>query len=125
MSLEAPEPRVEPAVGHTADGLDYDALADLVGEDLLGREEHVNAPAFVIRPDAVRDVLGRLKNDAGFDHLACVTAQEYGDRYESIYHLRTYDDPTKELGIVVPTSKDEPVSESADPVYRTADWHER
>jgi NADH-quinone oxidoreductase subunit C/D len=126
MSLEEPEPDAElPAVGETADGLDYDALADLVGDDLLDREEHVNAEGFVIRPDAVQDVLGRLKNEAGFDHCSCVTAQEYGDRYESIYHLKKYDDPTQELSVVVPTTKDDPVSQSANEVFRTADWHER
>ena len=125
MSLEPPERPPEVRVGHTDDGLDYDALATLVGDDLLDREEHVNAEGFVIRPDAVQDVLSRLKTEAGFDHCACVTAQEYQDRYESIYHLRTYDDPTRELGVVVPTAKDDPVSESAAPVYRTAEWHER
>ena len=124
MSLEEPAERVDDAVG-VADDLDVDALAAIVGDDLLDREEHVNAPAFVVRPDAVQDVLSRLKERAGFDHLACVTAQEYGDRYETIYHLRSYDDPTREVGVVVPTSKGDPVSESADPVFRTADWHER
>jgi len=54
-----------------------------------------------------------------------VTAQECQDRYESIYHPRKYDDPTQELSVVVPTAKDEPVSQSANSVYRTADWHER
>jgi len=124
MSLEEPAERVDDAVGEPAD-LDTDALAALVGDDLLGREEHVNAPAFVVRPDAVQDVLSRLKERAGFDHLACVTAQEYRDRYETIYHLRSYDDPTHELGVVVPTPTDDPVSESAEPVFRTAEWHER
>ncbi|WP_246984245.1 NADH-quinone oxidoreductase subunit D [Halorientalis marina] len=124
MSLEEPAERADSAVEGVA-APDADALAALVGDDLLDREEHVNAPAFVIRPDAVQDVLSRLKEKAGFDHLACVTAQEYHDRYETIYHLRSYDDPTREVGVVVPTTRDDPVSESADPVFRTADWHER
>jgi len=29
------------------------------------------------------------------------------------------------VSVVVPTTKDDPVSESAEPVFRTADWHER
>lgn len=125
MSLEQPEP---PAldIGENPDGtLDYNTLADLLGDAILDREEHLNAPAFVIRPDDVQDVLFRLRDDAGFDYLSCVTAQEYEDRYESIYHLKKYADPTQELGLVVPTHKDNPVSQSAEPVYRTADWHER
>jgi NADH-quinone oxidoreductase subunit C/D len=125
MSLERPT-TPETDVGVTEDGtVDYDALADLLGEHVIGREEHVNAEAFVVRPDEVQDVLFALRDEAGFDHCSCVTAQEYGDRFESIYHLTKYDDRTQEVGVVVPTSKDDPVSQTANPVYRTADWHER
>ena len=129
MSLEEPEADLptteETAVGATDDGLDYDELADLLGDRLLDREEHVNAEGFVIRPDQVQSVLFDLRDEAGFDHCSCVTAQEYDDRYESIYHLKKYDDPTQELSVVVPSPKDDPHNESANPVYRTADWHER
>ena len=92
---------------------------------ITARETHLNAPAARIRPDAVQEALSTLKSEAGFDHLACVTAQEYENRYESIYHLRKFDDPTQEVSVVVPADKDDPVSESAEPVFRTADWHER
>ncbi|PSP31675.1 NADH-quinone oxidoreductase subunit NuoD [Halobacteriales archaeon QH_10_67_22] len=109
MSLEEPEPDdALAAVGETDEGLDYDALAALLGDRLLDREQHVNAEGFVVRPD-----------------LSCLTAQQYGDRYESIYHLRKYDEPTHELSVVVPSPTDDPHNESANPVYRTADWHER
>ncbi|WP_121822733.1 NADH-quinone oxidoreductase subunit D [Halostella salina] len=107
------------------EGVDYDALADLLGETAIDRESHRNAEGFVVRPDEVQDALSTLRDEAGFDHLACLTAQEYEDRYESIYHLRKYDDPTEEVSVVVPTPRDDPVSESAEPVFRTADWHER
>ena len=100
-------------------------IADLLGDLVIGREEHLNAPGFVIRPDAVVDALRRLRDQAGFDHLSCVTAQEYEDRYESIYHLTSYDDRTQEVSIVVPADKENPVSQSANEVFRTADWHER
>jgi NADH-quinone oxidoreductase subunit C/D len=126
MSLEKPDrPSTVDDVGVTSDGLDYDALAELVSENLLEREEHVHTEGFVIRPDAVQDTLSTLKEEAGFDHCSCVTAQEYQDRYESIYHLKKFDDPTQRLSVIVPTTKDDPVSESAEPVFRTADWHER
>ena len=123
MSLHEPEP---PDVGETSDGtVDHDELEALLGETALDREEHVNAPAFVVRPDDVQEALSVLRDEAGFDYLSNVTAQQYADRYESIYHLKKYDDPTQEVGIVVPTPTDKPVSQSAEPVYRTADWHER
>ena len=124
MSLERPTDRTH-AVGVTDDGLDYDALADLLGDSVVSRETHLNCEAFVIRPDEVQDVLFALRDEAGFDHCSNVTAQEYEDRFESIYHLKKYADPTQELSIVVPAAKGNPVSQSAEPVYRTADWHER
>jgi len=100
-------------------------IADLLGDLVIGREEHLNAPGFVIKPDTVVDALRRLRDQAGFDHLSCVTAEEYEDRYESIYHLTSYDDRTHEVSIVVPADKENPVSQSANEVFRTADWHER
>ncbi|KYH25829.1 NADH-quinone oxidoreductase subunit C/D [Halalkalicoccus paucihalophilus] len=121
MSLERPKRQQYV----TEEGVDYDAIERLLGEHVLGRETHLNAEGFVIRPDEVQDVLFALRDEAGFDHLSVVTAQEYADRYESIYHLKKYDDPTQEVSVVVPTSKDDPVSQTAEPVYRTADWHER
>jgi len=102
-----------------------DELEAIVGDRALARDDHLNAPGFVIRPDDVQDVLTDLRDEAGFDHLANLTAQEYPDRYESIYHLRKYADPTQEVSVVVPTTTDEPVSQTAEPVFRTADWHER
>ena len=102
-----------------------DDLEALLGDRALGRDDHLNAPGFVIRPDDVQDVLTDLRDEAGFDHLSCLTAQQYSDRYESIYHLKKYADPTQEVSVVVPTSTDNPVSQSAEPVFRTADWHER
>ena len=124
MSLERPDDRTQ-TVGVTDDGLDYDALADLLGDTAIGRETHRNAEAFVVRPDEVQDALFALRDEAGFDHCSNVTAQEYEDRFESIYHLKKYEDPTQEVSVVVPTPRGDPVSQTAEPVYRTADWHER
>jgi NADH-quinone oxidoreductase subunit C/D len=99
--------------------------ADLVSEYVLEREDHLNAPGVVIRPDEVQETLSTLREEAGFDHCSCVTAQQYEDRYETIYHLTKYDDRTEEFSVVVPTPSADPVGESAAPVYPTAAWHER
>ncbi|ELY68020.1 NADH-quinone oxidoreductase subunit D [Natrinema versiforme] len=112
--------------GSESGGSDGDeGLEDLLGDAVLGRDDHENAVAVVIRPDEVRAVLSTLRDDAGFDHCSCVTAQQYPDRFETIYHLKSYADPTREVSVVVPTPVDDPKSESAAPVFETADWHER
>jgi NADH-quinone oxidoreductase subunit C/D len=100
------------------------ALAAVPDDAVTDTESHLNAPALVVRADRVQATLAALR-EVGFDHCACVTAQDYGDRYESVYHLRSYDDPTRELSVVVPVPASTPRSESGAPVYRTADWHER
>ena len=122
MSLEQPQLDV----GVTPEGdLDYDELAELLEEFVVDREEHVHCEAFVVRPDDVAGALSALKERAGFDHLSCVTAQEYRDRYETIYHLKKFSEPTHEVSLVVPTARDEPVSQSGSSVFETANWHER
>ena len=79
----------------------------------------------MVSPDDVQSVLFDLRDRAGFDHLSRLTAQEYQDRYESVYRVTKYDERTHEVDIVVPTPRDDPRHESAAPVYSTADWHER
>jgi NADH-quinone oxidoreductase subunit C/D len=107
------------------EGVDYDAIEAMLGERVLDRETHLNAEGFVVRPDEVEETLEILREEAGFDHLSMLTAQDYPDRYESIYHLKKYDDPTQEVSVVVPTDPENPTSESAASVYKTAEWHER
>ncbi|MDS0277632.1 NADH-quinone oxidoreductase subunit D [Halomicroarcula sp. S1AR25-4] len=115
-------------MSQTVAGATQETHTDLLApirEYVVDEERHLNAPAVVVRADEVQTVLSTLKAEADLDHCACVTAQEYADRYETIYHLRSYDDPTRELSVVVPTTSDDPTSESAAPVYPTAAWHER
>jgi NADH-quinone oxidoreductase subunit C/D len=121
MSLEPPQERHPPS----EDDAVLAHARDLLDDHVLDTEEHLNAPAVVVRPDEVQAVLAALRDEAGFDHCSCVTAQDYADRYETIYHLTSYDDRRRELGVVVPTDREAPRSESAAPVYSTAGWHER
>jgi NADH-quinone oxidoreductase subunit C/D len=122
---DAPETDPDVATQAQRGRVDYDELKALLGDLVIGRETHMNAEAFVIRPDDVQEVLGTLRREAGFDHLSLLTAQEYEDRYESIYHLKKYDDPTQQVGVVVPTDPENPWNETASPIYKTAEWHER
>ncbi|WP_312912422.1 NADH-quinone oxidoreductase subunit D [Natronosalvus caseinilyticus] len=118
--------RIPPDFDHVRrDFVDENRVAELLEEYTIGRDDHMNAPAFVIRPDQVQEALTTLREEAGFDHLSLITPQEYEDRYESNIHLTKYDRRTHEVTLVVPLPKDDPVCQSAEPVFRTADWHER
>ncbi|MFB6143052.1 MAG: NADH-quinone oxidoreductase subunit D [Halorientalis sp.] len=103
---------------------DLSALTDRLRDAVVDTDSHGNAPAVVVRADAVRETLRTLR-EAGFDHCSAVTAQERNGRPETIYHLKQYDDPTEEVSVVVPTTRDDPASESGAPVFATAEWHER
>ncbi|MFB6103863.1 MAG: NADH-quinone oxidoreductase subunit D [Halobacteriaceae archaeon] len=109
----------------TADVVEDTDYESLLGDAYLGDDEFVNGDGIVVRADAVADVVQTLRDEAGYDHLSAVTAQQYEDRYESIYHLKRYDDPTDRVNLVVPTAASAPKSQSVAPVFRTADWHER
>jgi NADH-quinone oxidoreductase subunit C/D len=109
----------------TANRIVDEAVTALPDDVIVNRDSHENAPALVIRADHVQKALSTLRSEVGFDHCSCVTAQEYDDRFETVYYLTSYDDRKRELSVIVPTTKDNPVSESAAPVYRTAEWHER
>ncbi|SER13965.1 NADH-quinone oxidoreductase subunit D [Natrinema salaciae] len=116
---------LEPGIADAGSSNGEFDLETRLGDAVLGRDDHGNAPAVVIRPDDVRAVLETLREEAGLDHCSCVTAQQYPDRFETIYHLKSYADPTREVSVVVPTPTADPSSDSAAPVFRTADWHER
>ena len=107
------------------DRLVDEVVTALPDDAVVGRDTHQNAPAVVVRADSVQTALSVLRSELGLDHCSCVTAQEYADRFETIYHLTSFDDRSRELSVVVPTKRDAPVSESAASVYRTAEWHER
>jgi NADH-quinone oxidoreductase subunit C/D len=90
MRLTDPESSPASTLETSADGVDHDAIETMLSDYVVSRESHRNAEGIVIRPDTVQDVLSRLRTEVGFDHLSCVTAQEYEDRYECIYHLKKY-----------------------------------
>lgn len=79
----------------------------------------------VVRADEVADALSVACDELGYDHCACVTGRKYADRYESIYHLRRYNDPTDKLSVVVPVLANALAGGLAAGVYRTGEWHER
>ncbi|MFP4633004.1 MAG: NADH-quinone oxidoreductase subunit D, partial [Halobacteriales archaeon] len=109
----------------------HEELLERVREDcpgaVLETEEHVNAPALVVNPSSVDDVLSVLKQ-AGFNHLSCVSGVEYESRFESVYHLRRITDDREdfeEIDVVAYADPDDPAVASASSVYRGANWHER
>ena len=109
----------------------HEEIQETVKEELpeavLGVEEHHNAPAILANPSRVDDVVRVLKQN-GYNHLSSVSAVEYENRYESVYHLRRITDDREdfdEMNVVAMTDKDEPAVKTVSGVFKGANWHER
>jgi len=109
----------------------HEEIQETVEEELpdavLGIEDHHNAPAILANPSRVDDVVRVLKQN-GYNHLSSVSAVEYENRYESVYHLRRITDDREdfdEMNVVAMTDKDEPAVKTVSGVFKGANWHER
>jgi len=104
-----------------------EAVEKEVPDAVLGVEEHHNAPAILANPSRVDDVVRVLKQN-GYNHLSSVSAVEYENRYESVYHLRRITDDRQdfeEINVVAMTDKEDPSVQTVSGVFKGANWHER
>jgi len=109
-------------------GIEIEVLADLkrqFGAKLL--------EARVVRPLVVEVAIDRadlvavcqhLKEAAHFEHLGCISAVDWKDHYESVYHLENYYN-----GCVVQVNAriphDDPKIATVCPLWNAANYHER
>mgnify|MGYP003600707066 FL=1 len=97
---------------------DFPAIVEIFGE---------SAPyQFIVNPKNILEVLEYLKNNKQFDFsmLNNLTAVDYKEYLEIVYHLYSYD--KKHMAIVkVRLSKEKPSIESVVPIWQTADFQER
>jgi len=93
-------------------------------EVLLRTEEEGQFPVLRVERDRVVPVLRLLRDDFGFESLMCETASDRGDRIDLIYHL--FSTPHRET-LVVKTvlSREKPQVETAEDVWKSANWYER
>lgn len=97
---------------------DFPAIVEIFGE---------SAPyQIIVNPKNILEVLEYLKNNKQFDFsmLNNLTAADYKEYLEIVYHLYSYD--KKHMAIVkVRLSKEKPSIESVVPIWQTADFQER
>ncbi|MEN6351154.1 MAG: NADH-quinone oxidoreductase subunit C [Syntrophomonas sp.] len=75
-------------------------------------------------PVHLLDVMGHLKERAGFNYLANLTAVDYKEEFEIVYHLYTIPGNRK-LGVKTRVSREKPVLPSVFSIWVAADWQER
>ncbi len=109
-------------------GIEVEVLADLkrqFGAKLL--------EARVVRPLVVEVAIDRadlvavcqhLKEAAHFEHLGCISAVDWKDHYESVYHLENYyNGCVVQINARIP--HDDPKIATVCPLWNAANYHER
>jgi len=65
-----------------------------------------------------------LKNTLGFEHLSCVTAVDWKDHFESIYHIENYYNGCM-VQVTARIPYDDPTIASLTGLWNAANYHER
>ncbi len=106
-------------------------------EDVMKRVRERFSAAFrelqVTRPGVVKGVIDRkdllgvasfLQDELGFEHLSCITAVDWKDHFECVYHFYDYDTAvTLQVHAWIPY--DDPKIDSLVKLWNAANYHER
>jgi len=65
-----------------------------------------------------------LRDQLGFEHISMISAVEYTDRFELVYHIACYGSCML-LELITSTPKDDPTVDSVSSVWGGANWQER
>ena len=86
-----------------------------------------DAGAVWVRPDALPEVCGFLRDDPDHDYkmLASVTAVDYVEHFDVVYHLTSLSRNARTVLKVRVYGRGEPVVPSVVPLWRGADFQER
>ncbi|UCE44616.1 MAG: NADH-quinone oxidoreductase subunit C [Methanobacteriota archaeon] len=69
-------------------------------------------------------VCRNLKESLGFEHLTMISAVDYEDRFEIVYHITSYEARLL-LELITSTPKDDPSVDSISTIWGGANWQER
>ncbi|HIH01659.1 TPA: NADH-quinone oxidoreductase subunit C [Thermoplasmata archaeon] len=65
-----------------------------------------------------------LRDNWGFEHLTMISAVDYDDRFEIVYHIASYESRLL-LELITTTPKDDPAVDSISSIWGGANWQER
>ncbi len=101
-------------------------LAEL--QEQMGERINVTADPFFnwlnISPEDLLDLMARLKRDYGFNYLSNLTAVDFGETFEMVYHLYVITDNHK-VGVKTREPRDLAQLDSVMSIWPPADWQER
>jgi NADH-quinone oxidoreductase subunit C len=100
------------------------AIEEKYTAELVSVDKDGQIPTFVLNSKWVVRVLFLLRDEFDFESLMCETASDRGEKIVLIYHL--YSTQHRQM-LVVKTqlSREEPSVETAEEVWKSANWYER
>jgi len=78
-----------------------------------------------INSEEVLSLMQTLRDEHGMNYLANLTAVDYGEEFEIVYHLYAIPDNGLKLAVKTRVPREKAELQSVFPVYPTADWQER
>jgi NADH-quinone oxidoreductase subunit C len=105
----------------------YERLKQVFGDAIIELVAEEHSDAFInVSPEKIKDICLYLrdKEDLQFDYLVNLSGMDYKDSLGVVYHLYSvknhYDTVLK-----VKLDRDNPVVDSIERVWKSANWHER
>ena len=126
--MSAVEPPLPQVRGRPVPGIE----AEVLGQLRAAFGANLKAAA-VVRPRVVSVAIDRkdliplctyLKDTLGFEHLSCVTAVDWKDHFESIYHIENYYNGCM-VQVTAWIPYDDPRIASLTGLWNAANYHER
>ena len=121
VSIEKAPSRIDENPGHRV----LRALAESFPQTVSGGT--VLSPRVIrarVERQDLHSVCRSLKDNLGFDHLTMISAVEYEDRFEVVYHITSYETRLL-LELITATPKDDPSVDSISSIWGGANWQER
>ena len=96
--------------------------AGIAGDPL--EADHGGSPILKVPPEQLLAIARSLASDLGYSYLSCLTALDWPDRWEVVYHLHDFQ-RNGTLVVKTSTPKDEDTLPSVTSIWPAANWYER
>lgn len=109
-------------------GMENDATLDTLQAAVKNPLEIKNDPFFTyirVSSEDILPLMQTLRAKYGMNHLANLTAVDYGTSFEVVYHLYAIPDNGLKLAVKTNITRETAELSTVYPVYPTADWQER
>jgi len=111
-----------------ANNTDRDKAFNNVRAILEDKYEIANDPFFTYitaNSDSLLSLMQTLKEQLGINYLSNLTAVDYGEEFEMVYHLYAIPDNGQKLAVKTKIPRNRAELPSVTSIYPTADWQER